>query len=248
VSPALLSQATAGLGGGGGLEHQPAGPSLAQSRQRIRDYLERSLIRQLTNNAIAAGLAIDGVRLLPMRLHDNYQEFRDIMGAWTNSSHDIYLNFEAVLGVELEAALDPFVATSAVSAFLSESRAILLRTLFHEMEHVRQFLTNNDSPPTSFGQMIGFEVEAYGNTLSWLTSGQGRRRLEELGATRDTIDQWVSESQGTQQDFVTWDSELSTEPERKETLVTNGLLPQALQGYVNYVVEDLYRTAPPPAQ
>lgn len=86
-------------------------------------------------------------------------------GAWTQSSTKIFCsNNEEVL-------------------------RILPYVLHHEANHIRQFKENANSTPSSFTEMLDYEIDTYTNTLEWVQSNEGRNKYASLNELfRDNFD------------------------------------------------------------
>ncbi len=117
---------------------------------------ETKTLNDIESATKAFGTLFKGVRLLAMRQHDHYKEFKPLFFAWVNSAKDVYVNLE-----DYESWVKDQSALYALGL-----AAILLR---HEAIHVEQFKRAGGRHPGTFKKMVEYELEAYGcNKGSWM--------------------------------------------------------------------------------
>jgi hypothetical protein len=190
-------------------------------------------------DAVAAGIPLQGVDLLPMRLHDNDADFRSVgFLAWTNSSSRVYVN---ILGF-----IDIF--NNSTTGALAETRATAIYVMRHEANHVTQFKGNGDKPPASFAAMTTFEEQAYGGDETWLKGAQVQNLLlNTIGTSQAVVDALVDNAKDNKAAFNAFnnDPSLTTDAQRRDAMKRSDFLPKAVRGNASYKVADLYRTKAP---
>ncbi|MCU1440498.1 MAG: hypothetical protein JWP85_1495 [Rhodoglobus sp.] len=241
MSPGLLGQTAAALGvpltpaSFGGLM-DPVGTVLGGA-QSVAETLLLTLFR---SDAEAAGISLQGVQLLPMRLHDNNAAFMSVdFLAWTNGPTHIYVNIPGFVQI---------FSNAAAGTNLAKARATAVYVMEHEARHVSQFLGNAGKPPASFAAMMTFEEQAYGGDRTWLqTAATKTFLLTTIGAQQQDLDELLDSATATESQFQTWNSDatLNTDAKRRQAMKAAAFLPDKIRGAENYKIADLYRTKAP---
>ncbi|WP_212992918.1 S8 family serine peptidase [Actinoplanes auranticolor] len=88
---------------------------------------------------LPTGVDIRDISQTPSRLLHKF-----VLSAWTNSANDVYVAKRA-----------------------NHSEATLFTALYHEAQHIRQFREHHVARPSSYAQMMLFEIDAYIRTAWW---------------------------------------------------------------------------------
>lgn len=251
VSPDLLGASTTALGSPAGADGLAGflgsvggaiGDSIDALGSGLRWLLEHSFLATVVADAARGGVSLQGARLIPMRLHDNHVEFEQVeYNAWTNNSQHVYVNVPFFFKQYNDAIAS---GSSADDAF-AMMRSLAVFTVRHEIHHVTQFAGNQSQPPTSYGSMIGFEVQAYGQDFTWAQTQTVRDFLvNDLGTDPAVVDAIRDAAKQARDDFQAMTS-LTTEPSRKSAMVNKKFLPDTIRGAAGYVIADLYKTKAP---
>jgi hypothetical protein len=244
MSPSLIGATTAALGvpmipAAAGAPLGPVGTAQA--------FAEAMLLTIIRADADAAGISLQGVDLLPMRLHDNNADFLSMTDpylAWTNSSRRVYVNIPGLIDIFTQAT----ASGSTVGEALAATRATAVYMLRHEANHVTQFKGNGDKPPADFKAMMSFEEQAYAGDEAWLKTPPVQTfLLNNIGTQQAVVDQLVASARNTKDQFHIWntDPNLNTNTKRRDEMKNADFLPPAIRGNANYKVADLYRTKAP---
>jgi hypothetical protein len=241
MSPGLVGQTAAALGvpltpaSFGGLM-DPIGTVLGGA-QSVAETLLLTLFR---SDAEAAGISLQGVQLLPMRLHDNNAAFMSVdFLAWTNGPTHIYVNIPGFVQI---------FSTAAAGTNLARARATAVYVMEHEARHVSQFVANANKPPASFAAMMTFEEQAYGGDVTWLQTATTKTfLLTTIGAQQQDLDDLLDSATASETQFQTWnaDATLNTDAKRRQAMKAATFLPDRIRGVDNYKIADLYRTKVP---
>jgi hypothetical protein len=249
VSPQLVGSTTAALGGA------PAGPQslsgfISSVGSAIADVVqgigEQLVLGTIRDDSVRAGISLQNVQLLPMRLHDNHAEFEAVdLAAWTNSSQHVYVNIPWFVDQYSSAV----AAGSTPEDALRQARAIAVYVMRHEEHHVNQFAGNGDQPPASFADMIGFEEQAYGQDVTWLQSQPVQTFMlsssNGIGTSQAVVTALEQSATANHAKFSGWKTSLQTEASRKSALIGADFLPKSIRGSTNYAPADLYKTRTP---
>ncbi|MFL6726681.1 MAG: hypothetical protein ACJ8FS_09235 [Sphingomicrobium sp.] len=113
---------------------------------------EKSAIKTIEADLVAAKLTLAGAMIRPMRLHPKAAVFKGYFGAWTDSSKEVYLDLDSFIEADDE----------------KDARVVAIRIMRHEREHVLQFKANNDPKyvPT-YVEMALYESFAYLDDMVW---------------------------------------------------------------------------------
>jgi hypothetical protein len=210
-----------------------------------RDLLEPLFLAIVRSDAEAAGVSLQGVDLLPMRLHDNNADFMSInFIAWTNSSRRVYVNLPELISIFNRATGNGATADAA----LAQTRATAVYAMRHEVQHVTQFQGNSDQPPANFAAMMTFEEQAYRDDEIWLkTAPVETFLLDNIGTDQNVVDALVESAKKAKEQFqsLNADAGLNTEDKRRTAMKGKHFLPQKLRGMAKYFSTDLYTTKAP---
>ena len=246
ASPALLQQTAAGLSAG------IAVASPVTAGNPMVAFFERVVLGLIRSDAAAANISLQGAKIVPMRFHDNHKEFSSApvsFSAWTNSPQHIYLNVDWLIEFQ-RFRMDKHNESQEQAVRSVRAAAVLI--IRHEIDHVVQFQANSGNPPTTFKGMIDFEHQAYQNDVAWLQNSQTVNFLTNtLQVSSSLISYFLGTSTDAANTFDNWKTTITgtlaaDEATRKNVLINNELLPATIKGKTNYVIADLYKTAPPP--
>jgi hypothetical protein len=241
VSPGLMSETMSALG----VPVTPASFSglldpFGTGAAVLKAFGEQFLLDLMRADAMAAGIALQGVQLLPMRLHDNNADFVSVdYLAWTNSATRVYVNIPAFIKI---------FDTAPAGAGIATTRAFALFVLRHEDNHVTQFAGNNGAIPPDFATMMTFEEQAYGGDATWLQSAPVQNLLlGTVGASQQVVNDLVASATANESAFqgLNNDPALTSESKRRDALKGADAIPQTIRGKANYKVADMYKTKAP---
>jgi hypothetical protein len=240
VSPQMIGATTTALGStalgnstAGQLGYSGVEASVAQIAW------EQLWLTIFGDTAEAIGIDLKSVKLIPMRLHDNYIEFQLKYNAWTNDPEHIYVNIPMIIKDYMDAIANGQDTFDIYRDLLAEA----VWTLQHEKTHVDQFKTNNNKPPANFADMIVFEEEAYRKNVTWIKSKSVRDfMLNNIETTPEYVKGLKDLSSGNQIKFNDWITSLHDETSRKSALISGNFLPKTIRGTANYGIGDLYIT------
>jgi hypothetical protein len=142
------------MAGGGGSPAPAAGQSTTRP-QSVQDFETMLKTTLFPNDAVIQKVAVEE---LTSGIHFSGL-FTVGFAAWTNSATKVFVRDFA--GVPADQ--------------LREVHAIIA---FHEAIHVRQF-AKHGGRPKNYAQMMDFEVEAYGDTTTWLGSAQAKALVKD---------------------------------------------------------------------
>ncbi|MEO9014987.1 MAG: hypothetical protein ABI275_06665 [Terrimesophilobacter sp.] len=240
VSPGLLGETMSALG----VTMQPASfiSALADPLGTARRFGEDLVLELMRADAATSGTSLQGVELLPMRLHDNNAEFMSVHYlAWTNSSTRIYVNLPEFVDI---------FTSAATGKGLASVRAAAIYVLRHEKHHVTQFAGNGNATPADFAAMMTFEEQAYGSDVLWIQGPTIQTLLvTALGAPQnlvDTLEQNAADTSKTMHDWLN-DPALTTNAQRQQAMqaAPDLMIPKTIRGKTNYAIGDMYRTKNP---
>jgi hypothetical protein len=179
-----------------------------------------------------------------MRKHDNCDAFRTVpFTAWTNSSRHIYVDARQLITLMNDLMAQGTAPTEAVAMM----RAAGLMLIRHELHHVTQFLGNGNAPPASFGAMVAFEEQAYGDDVTWLQNPQTQSMLT---TTTAVSAQGIAQLESIVDDAEKAFHAIAAQQHGDDTLNLKAMqdkdfLPDLLGGKAKYAVRDLYKTKAP---
>jgi hypothetical protein len=149
---------------------------------------DAAILKQLRMDLIDVGKEFDPkldlkkVKVLSMATHVNGKPFMlPEVGfqAWTNSDTEVYVNVPSVKTF----LIDYQKAGNTAAEAMTLTRGFFISFLRHEVEHVRQFQKNKNSPPTKFADMVLFERAAYARSCDWITTGDADKYLNKRVGT-----------------------------------------------------------------
>lgn len=249
VSPGLVGKTAAALGSAGdgvvgflGSIGDKIGDAFEALGDGLRWIIEQSFLAMVEADSVRGGVVLQGAKLIPMRLHDNHVEFEKVgFAAWTNSSQHVYVNIPWFFDRYNKAVANGW---SEAEAF-SEMRATAVFVVRHEIQHVDQFLGNNNQPPAKYADMIGFEQQAYGLDVTWLQTQTVKDFLaNDIGADPAVVAALEQAAAAQKATFTTL-SGITSEPKLKKDMIAKDLLPGDLGGNQGYLIGDLYKTKAP---
>ena len=239
ISPDLAGRVSAKLGipvmpaMAGGLMSPPG------SLGPIQELAELLLLIKVKADAEEAGISLQGVDLVPMRLHPNNADYMSVFLAWTNGSSRVYVNVPRLIDIFTRAKK----RSSDEKAF-AEARAEAVFAVRHEVQHLSQF--PKDRLPT-FEEMIRFERDTYFDDRTWLsTNGAGREFMLRIGTTVEVVEELRKRAQENLNQFLdlSADNKLDTPAKQRDAMKEAGSLPQAVHDKPNYGIADLYPPDP----
>lgn len=242
ASPHMLRATTAALG-----SPAAAGGVIASVGSQAMDVLQALvdglILGVVRSDASTAAVTLQGVDLLPMRLHDNHVEFEQVgFSAWTNSSKHVYVNIPWFIQQYKDLVNSNTPPDDAVRA----ARAMSVAVMRHEDQHVTQFRNNGDQPPATFKDMIAFEAQAYAADIVWIQSPAAKTfMLNVIRTSQGILTQLENSFRSTRDEFNNWNSNLSDEASRKAAMIQASFLPATIRGTANYAIGDLYQTKAP---
>lgn len=241
VSPGLMGETMSALGvpmtpASFSVLTDPYGTGVAVAKA----FGEQFLLDLMRVDANFAGIALQGVELLPMRLHDNNAAFDAVEYlAWTNDATHVYVNIPRFI--------DIFNAAPSGTGF-AKTRAIAIFVLRHEDNHVTQFQGNGNAAPADCATMIAFEQQAYSGDAAWLQTAAVQNLLVgTIGAPQQDVNDLVTaatQSAAAFQGLIN-DPALTTEAKRQDAMKAADMIPQQIKGKAKYKIADMYRTKAP---
>jgi hypothetical protein len=241
ASPSLIGATASALGGQGLLGF--AGGAAGLPLSIVMRAMEIHVVSSIMDDAKKApDIPLAGLKLVPMRLHDNNADFEQVpFFAWTNNSTHVYVNVMEYLKTISNLRSGGQSEDQAAKAV----RAMAMYVIRHELRHVQQFTANQNKPPATFQQMIDFEVTAYGNDVAWITSQTVRDfLLKDIGADPAILDQIKASAENARDSFARFKN-LTDEAARKKAMQDEAYLPAAIRGNRKYAVADMYKTKAP---
>jgi hypothetical protein len=241
VSPGLMSETVSALGvpitpASFSAVTDPFGTGVAVAKA----FGEAFLLDLMRMDANVAGIALQGVELLPMRLHDNNADFDAVEYlAWTNSGTRVYVNIPRFIDI---------FNNAATGTGFAKTRATAIFVLRHEDHHVTQFQGNGNATPPDFATMIAFEQQAYSGDAAWLQTAAVQNLLVgTIGAPQQDVNDLVTIATQTAAAFqgLINDPALTTEAKRQDAMKAADMIPQQIKGKAKYKIADMYRTKAP---
>lgn len=241
VSPGLMGETMSALGvpltpASFSVLTDPVGTGVAVAKA----FGERFLLDLMRVDANFAGIPLQGVELLPMRLHDNNADFDAVEYlAWTNDATHVYVNIPRFI--------DIFNNAPSGTGF-AKTRAIAIFVLRHEDNHVTQFQGNGNAAPADFATMITFEQQAYSGDAAWLQTPAVQNLLVgTIGAPQQDVNDLVAVATQTAATFqgMINDPALTTDAKRRDAMKAADMIPQQIRGKAKYKTADMYRTKTP---